>query len=106
MRGPAATQAIIGVSLLKLTGTYSSEKDGTNGYYGFDVMFDVPISLERGRTYEIVSLIEGPSSWRVKSGKYTDEVEGVQFSFSTSATSENGTSLNIGQFPSFVFSAK
>ena len=33
-----------GFSLLKLKDTYSSEKlkDETNGYYGFDVMFDHP----------------------------------------------------------------
>ena len=94
----------IGGSLVKQTGMYSSEKDETNGYYGFDVMFDHSVSLERGKTYEIVSLIEGPSSWRVIRGKYTDEVEGIQFSFSKSYTSGNGTDKNNGQFPAFIFS--
>ena len=96
----------IGVSLLKLTGRYSSEIDETNDYYGFDVMFDVPVSLERGKTYEIVSHIEGPSSWRVINGKYTDEVEGIEFSFSNSSISKNGTDANRGQFPAFIFSTK
>ena len=85
---------------------YSSEKDETNGYYGFDVMFDHSVSLERGKTYEIVSLIEGPSSWRVIRGKYTDEVEGIQFSFSKSSASSNGTHASSGQFPAFIFSTK
>ena len=96
----------IGGSLVKQTGMYSSEKDETNGYYGFDVMFDHSVSLERGKTYEIVSLIEGPSSWRVIRGKYTDEVEGIQFSFSKSSASSNGTHASSGQFPAFIFSTK
>ena len=93
-----------GCSLVKQTGTYSSKKDEKNGYYGFDVMFDHPVSLERGKAYEIVSLIKGSSSWRVAQGKILDKVQGIQFSFSTSATSKNGTSVNVGQFPSFIFS--
>ena len=54
-----------GFSLVKQTRTYSSEKDETNIYYGFDVMFDHPVCLERGKKYEIISLIKGPPSWYV-----------------------------------------
>ena len=93
-----------GFSLVKLTGTYSSEKDETNGYYGFDVMFDHPVCLEQGKKYEIVSLIKGLSSWRVTNGKESDEVQGIQFSFIYSASSTNGTNVKIGQFPAFIFS--
>ena len=94
-----------GFSLVKQTGTYSSEKDETNGYYnGFDVMFHHPVCLDVGKTYEIVSLIKGPSSWRVIEGKNSDEVEGIQFSFSKSASSSNGTDVGRGQFPSFIIS--
>ena len=93
-----------GFSLVKQTGMYSSEKDETNGYYGFDVMFDHSVCLERGKTYETVSLIQGPSSWRVVRGKYTDEVEGIRFSFSKSSTSRNGTDEIRGQFPALLFS--
>ena len=96
----------IGDSLVKQTGMYSSEKDETNGYYGFDVMFDHSVCLERGKTYEIASLIQGSSSWRVVRGKYTDEVEGIQFSFSKSSASSNGTNESSGQFPAFIFSTK
>ena len=93
-----------GFSLVKLTGTYSSKKDETNGFYGFDVMFDHPVCLEQGKTYETVSLIKGPLSWSVTNGKKSDEVQGVQFSFISSGSSKNGTNFNIGQFPSFIFS--
>ena len=93
-----------GFSLVKLTGTYSSEKDETNGYYGFDVMFDHPVCLEQGKTYEIVSLIKGPPSWRVMQGKNSYEVKGIQFTFSRTASSVNGTDVGRGQFPSIIFS--
>ena len=93
-----------GFSLVKLTGTYSSKKDEANGYYGFDVMFDHPVCLEQGKTYEIVSLINGPPSWRVVDGKKSYEVEGIQFTFSQSASSGNGTGTRRGQFPSVIFS--
>ena len=93
-----------GFSLVKLMGTYSSEKDETNGFYGFDVMFDHPVCLEQGKTYEVVSLIQGPSSWRVMNGKDSEEVQGIQFSFISSSSSKNGTSVNTGQFPAFIFS--
>ena len=91
-------------SLVKLTGTYSSEKDETNGYYGFDVMFDHPVCLEQGKKYETVSLIKGPPSWRVTNGKESDEVQGIQFSFISSGSSKNGTDVYTGQFPAFIFS--
>ena len=93
-----------GFSLVKLTGTYSSEKDETNGYYGFDVMFDRPVCLEQGKMYEIVSLIKGPLSWNVTNGNESDEVQGIQFSFTSSGSSQNGTDVKTGQFPSFIFS--
>ena len=96
-----------GFSLVKLTRTYSSKKDETNGFYGFDlidVMFDHPVCLEQGKTYEIVSLINGPPSWRVVDGKKSYEVEGIQFTFSQSASSGNGTGTRRGQFPSVIFS--
>ena len=96
--------ALSGLVLIKQTGTHSSEKDETNGYYGFDVMFNHPVYLEQHKAYEVVSLIRGPSSWGVKTGKSPVEVQGVQFSFSHSNASTNGTGVNRGQFPSFLFS--
>ena len=93
-----------GFSLVKLRGSYSSKKDETNGYYGFDVMFDHPVSLEQGKTYEIVSLIKGPPSWRVIDGKNLVEVKGIHFTFSRTASSVNGTDVGRGQFPSIIFS--
>ena len=93
-----------GYSLAKTRGTFVSKKDETNGYYGFDVMFDHPVCLEQGKTYEIVSLIKGPPSWRVIDGKNLVEVKGIHFTFSRTASSVNGTDVGRGQFPSIIFS--
>ena len=93
-----------GFSLVKQTDTYSSEKDETNVYYGFDVMFDHPVCLERGKTYEIASVIEGPPSCYMMNGKESVEAQGIQFSFSNSVASGNGTNVNSGQFPALIFS--
>ena len=93
-----------GLSLAKQTGTHSSEKNDIHSYYGFDVMFNRPVHLEQDKPYEIVSLIKGPRSWRVGVGKNSVEIQGVKFSFNDSAASTNGTKLDCGQFPAFLFS--
>ena len=95
-----------GFRLIKQTGTYFSEKDESDVYYGFDVMFDHPVCLERGKAYDIVSLIKGPPSWYMTNGKESDEVQGIQFSFrSSSVACGNVTDNKTGQFPAFIFSA-
>ena len=98
--------AVRGLSLVKQTGTHSSEKDETYSYYGFDVMFDHPVYLEQDKPYEVVSFIQGPSSWRLSLGKNLVEVQGVRFSFSDSAASTNSTDVAGGQFPAFLFSLR
>ena len=98
--------AVRGLSLVKQTGTYSSEIDETNSYYGFDVKFNRPVYLEKDKPYEVVSVIAGPSSWRVGAGKNPVAVQGVQFSFSNSSASTNGTTVDNGQFSAFLFSLR
>ena len=98
--------AVRGLSLVKQTGTYSSEIDETNSYYGFDVTFNRPVYLEKDKPYEVVSVIAGPSSWRVGAGKNPVAVQGVPFSFSNSSASTNGTTVDNGQFSAFLFSLR
>ena len=98
--------AVRGLSLVKQTGTYSSEIDETNSYYGFDVTFNRPVYLEKDKPYEVVSVIAGPSSWRVGAGKNPVAVQGVHFSFSNSSASTNGTTVDNGQFSAFLFSLR
>lgn len=76
---------------------YSSEKDDTYGYYGFDVMFDRSAYLRKNRTYSLSSSYNGPNSeykWRGKGGQKFVECQGVQFTFYQ----------RVDQFPVFIFS--
>ena len=95
---------INGFCLVKQTGTYFSQEDETYRYNGFDVMFDHPVFLEKGKAYDIVSLIKGPPSLYLTDGKESVEALGIQFSFSNSAASSNGTKIKSGQFPALIFS--
>ena len=88
----------------KESGTYSSIKEETNNYYGFDVMFDPPIRLEAHESYRLVSLIKGPSSWYGGEGVTSLKLRGVQVNFMKSVESANHTSKTRGQFPAFIFS--
>ncbi|XP_078380495.1 BTB/POZ domain-containing protein 6-B-like [Oculina patagonica] len=89
-------------SLVKLSGTYASEKDETYDYYGFDVWFDRPVRLDEDKEYELVSLINGPTSWYGKDGQISVECEGVRLTFRHSDGSTNATSELRGQFPAFL----
>ena len=92
-----------GSSLVKQSGSYSSEKDEKYPYYGFNVLFNPAVSLEGGKVYKIVSLIKGPVSWYGEEGKTSVECQGVKFTFNSSDTFSNGTTFSRGQFPAFLF---
>ena len=91
-------------SVVKQTGSYTCVKRETDMYYSFDVLFDNPVCLVEGRMYEIVALISGPDSWYGKEGQSYVHCEGIQFNFTPSINSPNGTAVIKGQFPALVFS--
>ncbi|XP_067044128.1 BTB/POZ domain-containing protein 6-like [Acropora muricata] len=91
------------LSLAKKSGTYSCEKDLDSIYYGFDVLIDLPVILESGKRYEIRSMISGPQSWYGENGETRVNFEGINFSFSRSASPSNDTNEQRGQFPAFLF---
>ena len=93
-----------GSSLVKQSGSYTSVKDETDSYYGFDVQFDRPVCLVENKEYQLVSLIKGPSSWYGQQGKTSVECKRVLFTFRTWREKNNGTSEREGQFPVFLFS--
>ena len=90
------------LSLVKKSGTYSSEKDLYHTYYGFDVLFDTPVILESGKRYKISSMISGSSSWYGEEGQKLFNFEGITFTISKSDGATNGTSDGRGQFPVFL----
>ena len=75
-----------------------------HAYYGFDVLFDRPVILKADKEYKIKSLIKGPTSWCGFGVQTSVECQGVQFTFSSSGDSSNGTDKNSGQFPEILFS--
>ena len=95
--------AATNLSIVKKSGTYSSEKDLDHVYYGFDLLFDTPVILESGKRYEINSMIRGPQSWYGQKGQTPVNFEGLNFAFSALDAPGNGTSEKVGQFPVFLF---
>ena len=100
---------VSGSCVANKSGVYSSEEkhqEGTN-YYGFTVLFDDTVPVKQNNCYEVVSLVNGLSSWYGDTGKRSVECFGVIFSFSDSeeVTDNNYTSVNIGQFPALLFEA-
>ena len=91
------------LSLVKKSGTYSSEKDLDHIYYGFDVLLDTPVILESGKRYKIISKISGPPSWFGEAGQTRVNFEGINFKFSRSDSPSNDTNEQSGQFPAFLF---
>ena len=53
-----------------------------------------------------MSLIKGSVSWYGGEGQETVESEGVQFTFCTSYSGNNGTSCFLGQFPALLIELK
>ena len=92
-----------GASQVKISGTYSCEKDIDHPYYGFDVLFNSRVNLEPGNLYKISSSIKGPPSWYGEEGKIFFETAGVRFTVRNSEDSTNGTTTTIGQFAGFIF---
>ena len=91
------------------SGVYSSEKKYhvVTNYYGFTVLFDDAVPIKQNNCYEVVSLINGDTSWYGNQGKKTVECLGVIFTFSNSEekTDSNYTVVDMGQFPAFLFEA-
>ena len=51
------------LTVVKRSGTFKSEKDANNIYYGFFVLFNNPVCLEANKQCKLESLINGPLSW-------------------------------------------
>ena len=72
-------------------------------YWGFEVLFDLPVVIENGIRYSVDAYISGAFSWRGQSGVSSLQCSGVCFKFENSEKSNNGTSVKKGQFPEFLF---
>ena len=91
------------LTVVKQSGTFTSEKDANNIYHGFLVLFNNPVCLEANKQYKVESLINGLVWWYGTDGRTSVEAEGVQFTFSDPTDISNGTTVAGGQFPAFIF---
>lgn len=88
--------------LYSVEGSYMTDSEKTDGYFGFDVMFDELVPLQQNVEYHIVANILGASSYYGSSGMSVVECNGVNFRFTTQS-SPNGTNDSGGQFPEILF---
>ena len=76
-------------------------------YYGFNVFFDSPVAIKRGVRYHLEASISGSAnSCFGKNGQHSVVCSGVKFTFANSGLSSNGTKVERGQFPGFLFTVK
>ena len=100
---------VSGFCVANISEVYSSEEkhQEVTKYYGFTVLFDDAVPIKQNNCYEVVSLINGFPSWYGIRDNVKVECFGVTFTFNDSEdkTDNNGTGVNMGQFPAFLFEA-
>ena len=87
--------------LFSVDSSFTTDEE-SNGYYGFDVVFDHSIALHHDIQYQICAKISGSDSWRGSSGLSLVDCNGIQFRFPIQ-TSPNGTNEPRGQFADLLF---
>ena len=90
-------------------GKFSSEyiKSVPVSYYGFNVFFDSPVDIKKGVRYHLEASISGSAnSCFGQNGQHSVVRSGVKFDFQNSNYSSNGTKVEQGQFPAFLFIVK
>ena len=84
-------------------GRFDTDKEMTDGYYGFDVLFKEPVPVKKNETYEIRAAISGPRSYSGNQGQAQVTVNDICFSFSDTSSYGNGTRVAQGQFSEILF---
>ena len=83
---------------------FKTDKEMTDGYYGFDVLFKEPVAVKKNEIYEIRAVISGPRSYYGEQGQAQVTANKICFSFSTAAFGRSSTNVDRGQFPKIIFS--
>ena len=88
-------------SVQSTNGTFSSVHNKSKNYWGFDVLFDSPVSIIKDTKYGIGAVITGPDSFGGRNGKSHVESSGVTFKFEDWYGT---TGVKQGQLPEIIFS--
>ena len=84
----------------------------SNFYYGYDIVFDSPVELEKDIKYRVIAVIDGPNSLYGVGGSSSVQCHGVTFSFFDVEEDNNctcgpaicsDTDVETGQFAEFLF---
>ena len=91
--------------LSRKSGTFLSVpvKSKPVSYYGYNILFDHPVLLNRAVRYNVEAHISGANSCLGVYGKEDVASSGINFHFRTCCSSNNGTDEKRGQFPEFLF---
>jgi len=89
------------VTVVSTEGTFSSLHNKSKNYWGFDVLFDPPVSIIKGDRYGIGAAIRGPDSFGGRNGNSHVESSGVTFKFDDWCGT---TGVKQGQLPEIIFS--
>ena len=73
----------------------------SKNYWGFDVLFDTPVSIIKDTRYGFQAVRSGPDSFGGRNGKSHVENSGVTFNFEDWLGT---TGVEQGQLPEIVFS--
>ena len=92
-----------GKKLTEEVGRFDTDKEMTDGYYGFDVLFREPVPVKKNETYEIRAVLSGPRSYYGQQGQAQVTVNDICFSFSDTSSDGNGTRAASGQFSEILF---
>lgn len=77
---------------------------GFGSYYGFEVLLDVPVALEKNTIYCVKAKLTGPCSMYGNLGIESVSCSDVRFEFFNSECSGSASSVSCGQFPELLFS--
>ena len=72
-------------------------------YYGFNIYFGNPVVIKKHLRYRIEASISGANSCSGQNGQNSMVCYGIKFKFQGSSASDNGTNVERGQFPAFLF---
>ncbi len=91
--------------LILKSGSFSSVsiKSEKGSYYGFNILFDRYVFLKKNVRYRVEASITGPNSCSCQNGQDFVLCSGVNFNFRICCSGNNGTNVENGQFPEFLF---
>ena len=94
-----------GVSLDSVSGKFLSVfiEEEPHSFYGFRILFNHPIVIEKGIKYRIEASISGANSCFGRNGQKIVACRGISFSFKSTSNNSGGTGVEQGQFPELLF---